>query len=100
MFDMRVIEQVANTNKYLQKEVEDRDWVIKGLKAKLAFLSETIYGSEDELSAPDLLEALKDILAEEASTFAIYDELEEEFPPDDPTAQARMEEYLRFPKLH
>ena len=72
------IQQIADTNEYLWKELEHKDWVIKGLKAKLAFIQETVYQNPDGDTPEDLLDKVKDILAEEASTLAIIAEREEE----------------------
>jgi hypothetical protein len=72
------IQQMADTNAYLWKELEHKDWVIKGLKAKRAFIPETVYQNPDGDTPEDLLDKVKDILAEEASTLALIAEREEE----------------------
>ena len=74
MFDLKFIQQIADTNEYLWMEVEDRDDTIKGLKAQLAFLRETVFRTPDGDHDHDLLDKVQDILAEEAWVFALEED--------------------------
>ena len=69
---------LIDTNEYLQREMEHQEWIIKGLRGKLDFIWETVFRNEDGDNDHDLLEKVKDILAEQASTFAAIEEMEEE----------------------
>ena len=67
---LSMLQHIADTNKYFQKELEHKDEIIRELKAQRAFLQETVFVNPEGFEYDELLDRVMDIPAESAS---IYD---------------------------
>jgi DUF438 domain-containing protein len=63
-FNLQLIQQIADTNEYLWREVENKDEDIGYYKRRLEFLWEVVTEPEEGETPAETLEKVKDILAE------------------------------------
>jgi hypothetical protein len=69
-----LINQVMETNKYLQRELEQRERTIMGLKAKLAAIDEEVLHNPEGVSPDELLKRIEDLLELGIETYAWLEE--------------------------